>query len=55
MRLSYQNTVIVIDKIENFIRGLRLAAHDLLIRLDKSAGSERNALLNSVRDFVKKY
>jgi hypothetical protein len=43
MRLSYQNTVIIIDKIENFIRGLRLAAHDLLMKLDKIAGAERQA------------
>ncbi len=55
MRLSYQNRVIVIDTIEHFIRELRLATHDLLMKLDKIAGAERNALLHSVRDFVKEY
>ncbi len=55
MRLSYQNTAIVIDKIDNFVRGLRLAAHELLMKLDQIPGTESNEFLNSLRDFVKKY
>lgn len=52
VKISYQNQALVVSRIDEFIRALKLAANDFVLKLDQLQGFEYNKLLSLIRDFL---